>query len=113
MPDKVADASVIAAMAFHEDHWEEALELVRGCVLYEPPLLSYELTSVARKKAFQAPERSDSISAALDAALRLAVNWVEVDHAATLQACTFHGAHYVRCELSADCAGSRIAAGDL
>ncbi|GBD32964.1 hypothetical protein HRbin33_01940 [bacterium HR33] len=55
MPAKVADASVLAAIAFGEPRAEEATSLLQDAILHEPALLAYELTSVAQKKALRYP----------------------------------------------------------
>ena len=49
MPGKAADASVLGAIAFREERGPEALTLLGSDPLYEPSLLIYELTSVARR----------------------------------------------------------------
>lgn len=85
MPDKVADASVLAAVVFQERRSEEAQALLSGAQLCEPLLLAYELTSVARKKALQQPERRGSLTEALQQGLALNVRWVEVDFPAVLE----------------------------
>ncbi len=85
MPAKVADASVIGAIAFKEDEAERAESLLQGAELYEPPLLAYELASVARKKALLDTRRASEVFHALELALAADMNWVEVDHMAVLQ----------------------------
>lgn len=82
MPVKVADASVLAAIAFGEPQSEEAAELLHDAVLQEPTLLAYELTSVAHKKALRYPDRRDAIATALELALALDIRWIDVDHRA-------------------------------
>lgn len=64
MPDKVADASVLAAVIFREPRSDEARALLSGAELCEPLLLAYELTSIARKKALQQLEYRSSWKAA-------------------------------------------------
>ena len=85
MPAKVADASVIAAIAFEEPRADEAEALLEGADLSAPTLLAYELTSVARKKAQQYPHQLDAIEQALLGALRLDIQWVEVNHLEVLR----------------------------
>ena len=80
MPDRVADASVVAAAAFREPRADEASGLLDEATIFAPPLLSYELTSVARKKARQQPERAREITELLRMALGLAIRWAGVDH---------------------------------
>jgi len=80
MPAKVLDASVLGALIFGEPRAKEALSLLEGAELYAPPLLAYELTSVARKKALKYPQLRERISEALEIGLSLDINWTEVDH---------------------------------
>jgi len=61
------------------------LALLKGAELYAPPLLAYELTSVARKKVLRYPQLREKISKALEIGLSLNINWTEADHAAVLQ----------------------------
>lgn len=84
MPAKVADASVLAAIIFGEPRAAKAESLLAGVALYEPVLLGYELASVARKKSLRYPKQRDQIRAALDLAMTLDIEWVDVDHAAVL-----------------------------
>ena len=51
MPGKVADASVMAAIAFGEPRADEAGALLDGSDIFAPTLLAYELTNVAMMKA--------------------------------------------------------------
>jgi predicted nucleic acid-binding protein len=85
MPAKVADASVIAAIAFGEPRADEAEAELDGSDISAPTLLAYELTSVAVKKARLHPDRADPIERALLASMRLDIQWVEVDHGAALR----------------------------
>ena len=81
MPARVVDASVLAAVVFDEEEADEALALIAGHDLYAPPLLGYELASVARKKARRFPDQRERIVLALNLGLRLHFTWIEVDHA--------------------------------
>ena len=85
MPGKVADASVLAAMFFREGRAVEAQTLLGAVELYEPALLAYELTSVARKKIRETPDLTDAVVQALEFALSMDVHWVAVDHQAVLR----------------------------
>jgi len=85
MPVKVVDASVLGALIFGEPRAEEALSLLKGAELYAPPLLAYELTSLARKKALKYPELREKIFAALKIGLALDIHWAEVDHVEVLR----------------------------
>ena len=69
MPARVADASVIAAIAFGEPEAGEALSL-----------LAYDLASIARKKTLRYPEQASDIARALSLSLALDVTWLDVDH---------------------------------
>lgn len=79
MAGKVADASVVAAVAFQEPRAEEAVALLKGGPLYAPELLAYELASVARKKALAHPQDRARIVEALRLGLELELEWVGVD----------------------------------
>ena len=85
MPAKVIDASVVAAWCFREPRAAEALALLRGFDLYAPLLLAYELTSIARRKTENQPDRTDLFGEALQTALGLPIRWSDVDHLAVLR----------------------------
>ena len=85
MPARVADANVVGAIIFEEPRAEEADALIRGTELYAPRLLAYELTSIARKKTLLYPEKRDAIAQALDVALAMDIQWVDVAHGAVLR----------------------------
>lgn len=85
MAARVADASVLAAIAFGEPRAEEGVALLEGAVLHEPTLLPDELASVARRKILSHPDRAEAIAQALGLALALEIRWVEVDHRAVLR----------------------------
>ena len=57
MPVKVADTSVIAAIAFKESRAHEARALLGSSVIVAPTLLGYELANVARTKSLKAPHK--------------------------------------------------------
>jgi predicted nucleic acid-binding protein len=76
MPDKVVDASVIAALAFLESRAEEARDLLRNATLFAPEILPYELASVALKKARALPSRRFDIVSGLRDALALGVRLI-------------------------------------
>jgi predicted nucleic acid-binding protein len=78
MPDKVVDASVIAAFAFLESRAEEARNLLRDGTLFAPEILPYELASVALKKTRGLPSGRFDIASRLRAALSLGVRLVPV-----------------------------------
>ena len=84
MPAKVVDASVLAAVAFQEPRFAEAVALLEGADLHAPTLLAYELTSVAQKKALLYPSLGQELAANLEDALSTDIHWVEVDHTEVL-----------------------------
>lgn len=79
MGAKVVDASVLAALTFGEARAREAKELLGNDRLYAPRLMGYELAHVAVKKIARQPAESESIIEALELALRLEIQWVDVD----------------------------------
>lgn len=80
MPASVVDASVVAALFFHEPEEEKALALVGSADIVAPVLLAYELTNVAWKKARKYPEQRADLSRNLELALSSGIRWVEVSH---------------------------------
>ena len=80
MPGKVADASLLAAVAFGEPEASAAAALIGDADLYEPALLGYEMASIARKKVSNYPDQRDGLLRGLEAMLSLDMHWVEPDH---------------------------------
>jgi predicted nucleic acid-binding protein len=78
MPDKVVDASVIAAFAFGEARAFEARDLIREANLFAPQILPYELASVALKKSKGLPSLRFDIAMRLREALSLDVKLVTI-----------------------------------
>jgi predicted nucleic acid-binding protein len=76
MPDRVVDASVIAAMVFEEPRADEAEDLLRDATLFAPEILPYELASVALKKTKVEPSRRLEIAMRLRQALATQVELV-------------------------------------
>jgi predicted nucleic acid-binding protein len=79
MPDKVVDASVIAALAFLESRAEEARDLLRNATLFAPEIFPYELASVALKKSRESPTERFDIASRLHDALTLGVQLVPIE----------------------------------
>jgi predicted nucleic acid-binding protein len=77
MPDKVVDASVIACVVFEEPRMEEAAALVGDALLLEPPLLLYELASIASKKIAKEPAKRAYILGRLYLVSKLKVKWFD------------------------------------
>jgi predicted nucleic acid-binding protein len=82
---KVVDASIMAAWCFRESRSAEAFAILRDSELHAPPLLAYELTSIARKKAISYPDKGDLVMHALRTVLVLPIHWDEVDHIVVMQ----------------------------
>lgn len=80
MPGKVADSSLLAAVAFGEPEAAEAAASIGDSDLYEPTLLRYELFSIARKKVSNHPEQRSGLLRGLRAILSLDMRWVEPNH---------------------------------
>jgi predicted nucleic acid-binding protein len=85
MSARVADASIVAAIAFAEPRAQEALVLTAGKALYAPTLLRYEVASAAWKNVQRGSLSLEEASYALDGALSLGIRWAEVDHRAVLE----------------------------
>lgn len=79
MGARVVDASVLAALAFGEVRAREAREELKKGRLYAPRLMGYELAHVAVKKIAKQPKEKENILKALNLALRLEIQWVDVD----------------------------------
>ena len=71
---------MLGAIAFGESQAEEALSLLEDAILYEPSLLAYELSSIARSKIRQNPGRRDFILRGLVLMLDWDFAWATVDH---------------------------------
>jgi len=80
----VVDTSVLAALAFNEPRADEAASILKERACSAPTLLAYELTSVARRKVDAHPEMRDAITSALDDALSLGIELVDVEQRASL-----------------------------
>jgi predicted nucleic acid-binding protein len=79
MPDKVVDASVIAAMAFEESRADEAEDLLQDASLFAPEIFPYELASVALKKTRLVPSRRFDIAMRLRTALSIRIELVPIE----------------------------------
>lgn len=85
MPALVADASVLAAIAFGEPTAQRARTELRGTRLYEPSLLPYELASIARAKIRRDPGQRQPILRALVIILSIEMELIEVDQVAVIR----------------------------
>ena len=84
MPGIVADASVLAAIAFGESNKLEALARIAGYEIYAPPLMAFEITNIAWKKILRNPSQRLATSDGLDTMLSGNIFWTAVDFNATL-----------------------------
>ena len=85
MPDRVVDASVLAAFVFKEPQVEEAAEMMTGKGLFSPSLVFYELTHIAKKKSLAHPEKRAIFDQALAECLGMDIRLVEPDHKSVLK----------------------------
>jgi len=76
MPNKVVDASVVAALAFEESRADEAEDLLRDASLFAPEIFPYELASVAFKKTKDDPSRRFDIAMRLRRALSIRIDLI-------------------------------------
>ena len=65
MPVRVADASAVAAVLFHEPEADEVESRLRGYRLSAPALLTYELANVCWKKSLRRPHERSGFRRAL------------------------------------------------
>jgi predicted nucleic acid-binding protein len=78
MPDRVVDASVLAAFASGEARTDEARGLIDKATLFAPQILPYELANVALKKSKTLPSLRVDIAMRLRDALSLNVRLVRI-----------------------------------
>jgi len=79
MPDKVIDASAIAAIAFAEAGADAVIDQIDGCRLHAPTLLPYELMNVAWKNGRKQPRAKALFLQALDYVIELNIHYRGVD----------------------------------
>jgi len=79
----VVDASALAAVAFREPAGDAVRQRLEGAVVYAPPLLAFELMSVAWKKSRTHPADAVRILSALTLVLdeRWHLTWHDVQPA--------------------------------
>ena len=85
MPGRVVDTSVLAAFAFQEPNADEAAKLLEDAELYEPRLVTFELTNVAWKYTRLRQEPFDVIARQLAAVLGMEIRWVAVEPVSVLR----------------------------
>jgi predicted nucleic acid-binding protein len=79
MPDKVIDASAMAALVFGEPEAEEIAERIRGAGLHAPVLIDFEVASVCLKKLRQYSKQRAALLAGHALAKQMAVRKHSVD----------------------------------
>ena len=79
MPDKVIDASAIAAIAFAEPGAEAVIDAIDGYHLHTPTLLVFELMNVAWKHGRKEPKARALFMQALDFVGDLSLRYRGVD----------------------------------
>ena len=79
MPDKVIDASAMAALAFAEAGAGVVLDEIEGHRLYAPQLLTFELMNVAWKRARKQTAATGLFLQSLEILAELGVHYLGVD----------------------------------
>jgi len=79
MPDKVVDASALAALAFAEPAAETVIDQIDGCRLHAPTLVVFELMNVAWKRAKKQPAATKLFLEALEVLEDLGLRFRGID----------------------------------
>jgi predicted nucleic acid-binding protein len=79
MPDKVVDASALAAIAFAEPAAAAVIEEIDGHRLHAPTLAVFELMNVAWKRAKKQPKATDLFVEALEMLEGLSLRFRGID----------------------------------
>lgn len=79
MPDKVIDASAVAALVFGEPDAENIASQIRGARLHAPVLIDFELASVCLKKLRRYPKQRAALLAAHALIKQMAIRKHSVD----------------------------------
>jgi len=108
MPDKVVDASVLAAFAFAESRADEPRDLMADANLFAPEILPYELASLALKKSRRLPSLRFDTAMRLQTALTLDVELIHIAARDLLSAAlqtglTIYDAAYLQTARLLDC----------
>jgi predicted nucleic acid-binding protein len=85
MPDRVIDASAMAALAFDEASAVVVRDAIAGYRLHAPALLEFELANAAWKRARQFPDRVNDLADALDIVWQLDVRYRPIDRRAVIE----------------------------
>lgn len=84
MPDKVIDASALAALLFNEPDAERIVRQVADARLLAPSLIGFEVASVCLKKMRLHPPQSDLLFDTFALIQRLDLNILPVNHLQTI-----------------------------
>ncbi len=79
MPDKVIDASALAAIAFAEPGADAVIEEIDGHRLHAPSLIVFELTNVAWKRSKKQPAATARFLQALEVIAGLSLRFRGID----------------------------------
>lgn len=79
MPDRVIDASALAAIAFAEPGADAVIDLIDGHRLHAPTLIVFELTNVAWKRAKKQPAATALFLQALEVLEGLGLRFRGID----------------------------------
>ncbi len=85
MPDKVIDASAMAALAFAEPGADLVIDAIEGYRLHAPTLLGFELMNVAWKRLKKSPSVASVFFEALEDAQNFGIQLRVVDHRAVVE----------------------------
>ncbi len=78
MPDKVIDASALAAILFAEPDADTILKKIEGTTLSAPSLLSYELSNVCLQKTRRYPSQRTALLQGLNLLMQMQITYHEV-----------------------------------
>jgi predicted nucleic acid-binding protein len=84
MPDKVVDASAVAALLFGEPQANRVADRLKDASLYAPALLPFEVANVCLRKIRGHPADRDALIAAFALLDAMGIVTVAVEHAGVL-----------------------------
>jgi predicted nucleic acid-binding protein len=85
MPDRVVDASAVAALIFAEEAGAAVREVLRGHAMHAPALIEFELANTAWKRTRRFPHRAAEFELALEGLSKLPVQYRRIDRQAVLR----------------------------
>ena len=85
MPDKVIDASALAAIAFAEPSAEGVIDAIDGHRLHAPTLIAFELMNVAWKRAKKQPQATALFLEALEMLEGLSLQFRGIDQGGVIE----------------------------